>query len=286
MLPLQTVMRNSHSRFRIWLHLAAVAALMLACGSPVAAQQGDLDNLAKNLNQQIRKLGITSVVVVDFVSVGGDTTPEGHYLAGELSQSLEKHKKDFEVRNRAKLAEVLSKAQIQTTALSAQDLLRRVGSSLEAAAVITGAVEETKSVFSITAFLRNTEDGSLLATEHESIERPAIADGMALLAAQMAPGEVFVAGQDGLAAPECLSCAPPGYDDEARRLKLQGSVVMVIIVTTDGHIARSALVRSANPILAKLAAEQVKKWRFKPVAGPEGTPVSVLVPIEVTFHLY
>jgi outer membrane biosynthesis protein TonB len=35
-----------------------------------------------------------------------------------------------------------------------------------------------------------------------------------------------------------------------------------------------------------MAIAAVRTWRFKPALGPDGKPVTVNAPIEVTFRLY
>src|ERR1700675_2890840 len=88
------------------------STLILTCASIAAAQTPDFDDLAKRLSNQIAKAGISSVVVADFVSKEGETSPAGHYLAGELSQGLDKHKKNFIVADQSQLSMALSQAHL------------------------------------------------------------------------------------------------------------------------------------------------------------------------------
>jgi hypothetical protein len=63
----------------------------------------------------------------------------------------------------------------------------------------------------------------------------------------------------------------------------------------DTAISRLAA-RIANPLqkvvkdpgngLGLQAVESVRKWKFKPAAGPDGRPVAVTCPIEVTFRFF
>jgi TonB family protein len=57
-------------------------------------------------------------------------------------------------------------------------------------------------------------------------------------------------------------------------------------VTSEGRATRIAVTKALDPELAKRAIDAVKKWEFKPATDKKGKPVTVIVPIEVTFRLY
>jgi protein TonB len=67
--------------------------------------------------------------------------------------------------------------------------------------------------------------------------------------------------------------------------KLQGTVVLNILIGTEGTVQQSKVVRSADPELDKKAAEQVSRWKFTP-ARKKGLPVPSVMPVEVTFNVY
>lgn len=268
------------------LDLVALVVAALFSGATTAAQQPDLGDLAKRLSKQISKAGINSVAVADFVSLGGESLPQGHYLAGELSESLDKHKKNFVVAARSQWSEVPSHAQLLPKDLSTPEYLQRIGSSLQVDAVVTGMLETTPAKYLLKTTLRSVKDGALLGSENQLVNRPAVADGIVEVASNAQPGEISVAGQDGVGVPKCKSCPPPRYSDQARRARLQGSVVLVVIVTAEGRATRIAVTKAPDPELAKQAIDAVKKWKFQPATDKGGKPVTVIVPIEVTFRLY
>lgn len=55
----------------------------------------------------------------------------------------------------------------------------------------------------------------------------------------------------------------PGYPMLARQMKVQGSVILLALISRDGHI-QDLRVLSGPPILAGAAREAVKQWHFKP----------------------
>jgi TonB family protein len=61
--------------------------------------------------------------------------------------------------------------------------------------------------------------------------------------------------------------------------------VLQAVITPDGRATEIEVVKGPGLGLEEKAVEAVKTWRFKPAIGPNGKPVAVIVPIEVTFRL-
>ena len=76
---------------------------------------------------------------------------------------------------------------------------------------------------------------------------------------------------------------PPEYPPEARRGRIQGTVVMHAIISKAGDIVTIELV-SGHPVLAPAAIEAVKQWKYKPYLL-NGKPVEVDTQILVNFTL-
>jgi protein TonB len=86
--------------------------------------------------------------------------------------------------------------------------------------------------------------------------------------------------------PICVYCPQAQYSDEAVKAKYQGTVFLVVIITTDGTATDIKVVKGVGLGLDEKAIEAVRAWRFRPAAGPDGRPAAVRQTIEVTFHLY
>lgn len=99
-------------------------------------------------------------------------------------------------------------------------------------------------------------------------------------------GGAFRAGVNGVGVPVCIYCPLPQYSDEARKAKYQGTVTLLVTVTVDGRPINLSVVKGPGLGLEEKAMEAVKTWRLKPATGPNGKPVPVIVPIEVSFRLY
>jgi len=93
------------------------------------------------------------------------------------------------------------------------------------------------------------------------------------------------AGIAGVTAPRCLYCPEPSYSEEARKAKIGGIVVLKVVVTANGRAENVQVVKGPGSGLERQAIEAVKNWRFKPADGPDGTPVTCQVAIQVTFKI-
>jgi TonB family protein len=91
---------------------------------------------------------------------------------------------------------------------------------------------------------------------------------------------------NGVSAPTLLTQVRPNYTSDAMRRKVQGTVILEVIVGRDGIPAAIRVVRSLDEHgLDTEAIRAVDQWRFNP--GRLGdTPVDVLVQIVLDFHIY
>lgn len=85
--------------------------------------------------------------------------------------------------------------------------------------------------------------------------------------------------------PRTIHAPDPEYSDSARKKKVQGTVVMSVLVGPDGLIHLVRIERGRGYGLDENAAEAAKHFRFEP-AMVDGQPVAVLITIEMNFRLY
>jgi len=96
---------------------------------------------------------------------------------------------------------------------------------------------------------------------------------------------VYEPGTQGIKPPRAIYQPNPEYTDKARKKKLNGVVVVSLIVTPEGTARDVKVVKSLDDGLDKNAVAAVSTWRFDP-ATKDGKPVAVRVPVEVQFRLY
>jgi TonB family protein len=92
--------------------------------------------------------------------------------------------------------------------------------------------------------------------------------------------------------PPCADTAPrithyvdPKYTDEARKLKVRGSVLLYLVVGTDGRAHDIRVVRPLGHGLDEEAVKAAEQWKFAPGAD-HGTPVPVELNAEAVFRIY
>lgn len=88
----------------------------------------------------------------------------------------------------------------------------------------------------------------------------------------------------GITPPSLLQEIRPDYTDEARRLGIEGEVVLEIVVRRDGSVGDVKVLNGLRGGLDRRAIDAVRQWRFSP-ARRFGTPVDVIVEVAVEFKL-
>ncbi|HEV8441805.1 MAG TPA: energy transducer TonB [Methylomirabilota bacterium] len=73
----------------------------------------------------------------------------------------------------------------------------------------------------------------------------------------------------------------PSYPATARRLGIQGTTVLRVLVRDDGQVGEVEIQTTAgHPDLDRAAADAVRRWRFEPARkGPEAVATWVLLPV-------
>jgi protein TonB len=96
-------------------------------------------------------------------------------------------------------------------------------------------------------------------------------------------GGVYQPGA-GIDPPTLVREVRPIYTDDARRQRIEGDVILEIVVRSDGSVGSIKVRRSLGGGLEQRAIEAVRQWRFNP-ARRHGTPVDVAVEVAVEFKL-
>lgn len=78
----------------------------------------------------------------------------------------------------------------------------------------------------------------------------------------------------------------PDYPAEAKRLGLQGDVLLQVTVSPEGRPTDVAVLESSGwALLDDAAIETVRRWRFDPARAPTGPARSAKVEVPLTFRL-
>ncbi len=86
--------------------------------------------------------------------------------------------------------------------------------------------------------------------------------------------------------PRLLHEVKPQYTAEAMRAKIQGTVLLDVVVLPDGTVGEVTVTKSLDPVfgLDAQAIAAARQWRFAP-STRFGEPVAVLVGLELFFNL-
>jgi TonB family protein len=82
-----------------------------------------------------------------------------------------------------------------------------------------------------------------------------------------------------------VSSPQPTYSEEARKAKIEGTVVLVLIVDEKGSPTNVSVINGLGMGLNQKAIEAVKGWKFTPAFSKDGKPVAAKIAVEVDFHL-
>ncbi len=116
------------------------------------------------------------------------------------------------------------------------------------------------------------------------MESGTLAPWLALLTAVTVSAESPVLSLGpGIVPPFVIAKAKPEYTDEARLAKLEGSVLLSLVVGADGKPSDIQVARPLGLGLDENAVENVRAWQFRP-GTKAGTSVAVRVKEEVFFR--
>jgi TonB family protein len=90
----------------------------------------------------------------------------------------------------------------------------------------------------------------------------------------------------GLTMPVCVNCPLPLYTDEARKVKMQGTIKLRVLVGADGRATQLHVAPGVGYGLDDRAIQTVRGWTFTPARDAARQAVPVWVTIEVVFRLF
>jgi TonB family protein len=104
------------------------------------------------------------------------------------------------------------------------------------------------------------------------------------LASMQAGRRIYKITDDGVIAPKLVEKVEPNYTEAAKDAKIEGTVVVMVVIEVDGKIHEAKIIHGIDEGLDANAVAAVRAWRFDP-ASKDGEPVPVAAKIEVNFRL-
>ncbi len=304
---------------RIKLRTAIVAAFVLAAAfAPASARaqdRPDFDHLARDTASAIDKVAKKgspdhTAVLIAFYEMPGPASELGIELTKEFVGALRNHAQKFHVVKPNDLKELAPANDLPEAILSDALTLTCSKSDVGPAVLVEGFIEYRPDgvVIKVAAVQ--------LVPQHEIFrdsQKFPISESMRQLMSNRAPfsppflteekkvwvnpdhppvpdaeARAMKPGDNASRMAQCVSCPNPGFSDQARevRAKFQGTVILLVQILADGFPSKITLAKGLGCGLTEKAFDAVEHWRFKPATGPDGTPIAVVAPVEVTFRLY
>lgn len=166
----------------------------------------------------------------------------------------------------------------ETEGISAAVEIRRDGELLAAPRVVTALGE--RAIVSMT----NGPEAPFLFLVIEAERLPHASFRRRGLRYAWRKDVMTVDEESGVTAPQALEKRAPEYTEEARKERIQGVVILRLLIDETGEITDVEVLKGLPLGLSEAAVAAVETWRFAP-ATHQGEPVSVLYNITINFRL-
>lgn len=277
---------RSSAQFLIFLLFVFPLTVSSLAATPADTEKHhvDLDALATTLDAGLRTAGVKSVAVADFVDANGRGSGFTWYLSGKVSDAL---RKDIAESNGPRFVSrgMLTDSKLTTEEMNSPAALARIGAIWGVAAIVTGTIDVDADHYVVKAIIKRVFDGSSIVIADQNVPRRHFLDLLLPEGTDAESAHLKTIGADGVTTPVCVYCPVPGYSDDALAAKIEtAKVTLTITVSTKGEPIKVVLDKNPGFGLGEKAIEDVSEWKFRP-AMQNGNPVTVAVPIEVTYNL-
>jgi TonB family protein len=240
---------------------------------------------AKSFAKEIEQAQLHKIYVADFLDPSGVRNEKGCLFASVFSTNLAKEAHNFEVVNRIESQKQLNELHISPQELQQSEWPSKAVPVLGIDAILVGSITASPTDVRLLLSLRNAVTGKEIHSMnyHEQLQ-PTFESSFPAVQAE-ADGVFYFPGLDGISQPKCIHCPDPPYTDEARRRRIQGTILISARIDEAGTITNARVVKSPNDGLAEQAINILTKWRMKPSYDLNGKAVAVRVSIEVSFRM-
>jgi TonB family protein len=269
-----------------WLVLAASATTGLLV-SGATAQRSDISILVAPLLKEISHSHKATVVVLPLIGRNRDDTKLGIWLATQISNDLSEKVPHIQTLDASSSNLPYTKSDepaipvYDNTAVN--DYAQKIGADL----VVTGSYATFKDGLGV----------SLIVTKRKQEKLVASSNGKLVLTSELKdllssplkfsppPDGIYQAGFGGVGMSKCRKCPDPKFPEDERSKGIKGQVILHAVVGADGLVSHVEVLKSPSASFTEAAIAAVQKWRLEPALGPDGKPVAVRLPVQVSFRL-
>lgn len=250
------------------------------------AQQPDVNALVAPLARKISQSHKHKIAVLPLICSDEGNRSLGVWLARQLSASLASNVPGLELID-ASAVRIPFKAGVSPEhPVYDPKTVQEFAEKARAEILVSGNFGAFGQGVGVSLWASKTGDKAILAESNGRLDLTP--DMKALLSRPLGldlPSDgVYQAGWGGVSLPKCLKCPDPRFPENERSSGRWGRVVLLAVVGADGLAHRVEVQEGTSANFAQAAVDAVKGWKFKSALGPDGQPVAVRVPIEVTFR--
>jgi TonB family protein len=266
--------------------------LVVSAVSDATAQQKVMESAGVQLADSIAQAKQKTVAVLDFSGPGDKVTALGEKLANDLSDSMAKSGANIQIEDRTRIERERQSDTHPVDIVLDPGLAVLFTQDLGTKALVMGALslgpnnrlnvtlnaykaDDGKGIKALKVWFPLTDEMADLMSER--IATFTLPDNLASFPKSDAPG---------YAAPVCIHCPSAAYTLQASARRVNGVVVLVAIVGTDGRLKDITVLKSLREGLTEQAIKTVEKWELKPAIGPDGKPAAVREAIRVSFDAF
>jgi TonB family protein len=276
-------------RFSCWkcrILLLGVALLSTTSGA-AADEQPEIESLASRVTQEIISSGRRKVAIDRFHPEKERNAPYvlGKWLSEQLAAAMAKDKKDLEIFDRAYLIPFLKRQNWPILDLEYPDVFRSTAHLAGADALVNGTFKDLGEVLELTVMVFDASSGKKISETKERVPRTQTMKELKDTLVYDPESGVYFPGAGGVSYPKCRRCPNPEFSREATEKRISDArVMLLVIITVQGRVSDIRLVQRAGYGLDENTVQVVQGWKLAPARLPDGTPVSVRVPVETTFR--
>jgi TonB family protein len=255
------------------------------------AQFSKLSDVAADFAKKLQNEKPHMVAVADFTAPDGSPSNQGNYFASCVTSALTYHVKTLPVADHDAFQSALARHKLTSRDLDSPEGLSKLGVHVQVDFVITGSIDNGPGTYTIRVTVHRVPDASNMLEKTIVLKRTEFTDSLSQsfpphMDYPVLKAETPTETLDRKYAPTCVYCPTPAYNDEARKQGIQGTIIFDVLISPEGKLVGAHPVKLLGYGLDEQAFNAIKGWRFKAAVGPDGKPVAVIVPIEVTFRLY
>jgi TonB family protein len=272
---------RSPLKFLLALFLAVIAVPRVR-----AQEHPDVRALASQVAGYMEQISKKSIIVFDFTGPNTFVTPVGRMLANDLSDVLATSSRKFKVVDRVRAANALESNRLAPEIIADPEVAAWIAQNLGADVALIGRLSGDARSIQLALDCLYVKEGKVLQSFQTKF--PLTDKWKTELATNIDPdssvGIASGAGMDsGASLPRCISCPAPEFPRAARDQPIRETLILQVVVGTDGKARDLTVVRTPDNGLTVAAIQAIQKWRFERAHGADGAPMETRIPVELNF---